>query len=295
MASPRRVLLAMAVGVGAIAFAAIFFKKVELMHPLAKSGVRLAMASLLLSPWVVSGWRRGALRGRWGWGALCGALYALHFGAWVWSLELTTVAASVTLVTATPLLLACVGLLTAQDRPTPRTWLGLGLAAIGVAVIGGADLSASPQALVGDGLALVGAAAMGAYLLAARRLGATLEVLPFMGVATGVGGAILLGLSAALGLPLTPPSWEAAGWLALAALVPQLVGHVLLTWAVRHATPTQVGLATLGEPVGSTLLGWLWLGEVASPPVLLGCGVVLAALLVSLRPPPHAPPAPSTP
>jgi drug/metabolite transporter (DMT)-like permease len=274
--------------VTAIAFAAIFFKKAAPLHPLSKSGLRLVIAAALLAPWTIRGWRRGALRGRLPWAALCGALYALHFGAWVWSLELTTVAASVTLVTATPLMLAVLGLITGRDRPSGRTWIGLALAAAGIALIGGADLSASPAALAGDGLALLGAAAMGVYLLVARRLGPELEVVPFMGVSTAVGGALLLGTAALTGVELTPPSLESLGWIVLAALVPQLIGHMALTWAVRHATPTQVGLSTLGEPVGSTLLGWMWLGEVASTQVLAGCALVLAALAFSLLLAPRA-------
>ncbi len=67
------------------------------------------------------------------------------------------------------------------------------------------------------------------------------------------------------------------------------MGHGLLTWSLRHTTPTVVALAILGEPVGSTLLAWAWLGEAAPAVVLVGCGVVLAALVLALsRPRPGA-------
>lgn len=274
--------VALAVGVSAIAFAAIFFKKADPTHPLVKSGLRLLFASVLLAPMVARGWWRGHLAGPvWRTAVVAGLLYGVHFGAWVWSLDLTSVAASVTLVTATPLLLAVLGLATGRDRPEGRTWVALGLAAIGVTIIGGADLATSPTALLGDGLAALGAAAMAAYLLVVRRLGA-LEVWSFMGVACAVGAAVLLGTSAALGLELRPASDEALLYLVLAAIIPQLVGHVLLTWSLRHTTPTVVGLSTLGEPVGSTALGWLWLSEAVTPWVGLGCLVVLAALALAL-------------
>ena len=63
------------------------------------------------------------------------------------------------------------------------------------------------------------------------------------------------------------------------------MGHGLLTWSLRHTTPTVVALAILGEPVGSTLLAWAWLGEAAPAVVLVGCGVVLAALVLALSGP----------
>lgn len=65
--------------------------------------------------------------------------------------------------------------------------------------------------------------------------------------------------------------------------MPQLVGHNLLTWALRHATPTAVGIATVGEPVGSTLLAWLWLGERVGQLAGAGAVVTLLAVLLSLR------------
>jgi drug/metabolite transporter (DMT)-like permease len=238
---------------------------------------------MLLSPFVVRAARRGSLPGRVVRGSLlAGLFYAVHFGAWVWSLALTTVAASVTLVTATPLLLAAAAVVTGRDRPTGRLWAALTLAAVGVTIIGGTDLGRSPTALVGDGLALLGCAGMAGFLLIGRRLGRSLDVLAFAGIATGVAAVVLLGLSAALGVDLRPASGEALFYLVLAALLPQLVGHNLLTWSLRHTTPTVVGLATVGEPVGSTLLGLALLSEVPSPWVLAGCTVTLAAVALAL-------------
>ncbi|MBN2114489.1 MAG: DMT family transporter [Acidimicrobiia bacterium] len=280
----RRALVAPALvaAVAAISFAAIFLKLAEPTHALARSGLRLLMAAALLAPAVARGWLRGRLQPVWRWAVAAGLLYALHFSAWIGSLDLTSVAASVTLVTATPLLLAVVGVITGKDRPESRLWVSLALGAVGVAVVGGADLSFSGRALAGDGLALVGTAAMAGYLLVARRMGPGLDVWAFMGVACAVGGTVVMGVAAAAGVSLRPADGTAAFYIFLSALIPQLVGHGLMTWSLRHTTPTVVGLATLGEPVGSTLLAWVWLGEAAPPVVLVGCGVVLAALVLAL-------------
>ena len=279
----RLVPAALVVAVSAISFAAILFRKAEPTHPLVSAGIRLAVASLLLSPFVVRAARGARLpRPVVRCALLAGLFYAVHFGAWVWSLALTTVAASVTLVTATPLLLAGAAVVTGRDRPTGRLWGALALAAVGVTIIGGADLGTSPSALAGDGLALLGCAGMAGYLLGGRRLGRDLDVLAFTGIATGVAAVVLLGTSAALGIELRPASGEALVYLVLAALLPQIVGHSLLTWALRHTTPTVVGLATVGEPVGSTLLGLALLSEVPPVLVVVGCVVTLAAVALAL-------------
>jgi drug/metabolite transporter (DMT)-like permease len=273
--------------VSAISFAAIFFRKAAPTPPLVAAGVRLAIATLILAPWVVRARRAGRLPSvavRYAVGG--GVAYAVHFGAWVTSLTLTSVAASVTLVTATPMLLALVAWVTGRDRPTRRQWLALALAAVGVAILGGLDV-ADDDALLGDGLALLGASAMAAYMLLARRAvhetaAGGLDSWGYSGVATGVGAVLLLGSATLVGLPIRFAGWEPLGYVVLATLLPQLVGHGLLTWALRHTRPTVVGIATLGEPVGSTLLAWWWLEEGLQLGTFIGCAVTLVAVALAM-------------
>lgn len=274
---------ALLLGVAAISFAAILFRLAAPTPPLVAAGVRLLVAGALLAPWSIAlARRRNAAVFRYG--ALAGLAYAVHFGAWVASLTLTSVTASVTLVTTTPLVLALASLGTGRDRPTRRVWGALGLGAAGVAVLGGADVE-TEGALLGDALALLGAMAMALYLYVARE--ATLRVpgmsvMGFQGVATGAGAVLLLGSAAASGAPPLPPSGEALAFLVLAALLPQLVGHGLLTWCLRATSPTVVGIATLGEPVGASLLAWWWLDERPTGATLLGASLVVAGVALAL-------------
>ena len=282
--SPRKTLVALFVAVLAISFAAIFFRKAAPTHPLIAAGTRLMIASLLLIPWTILRWKKGLISGRvLRAGMVAGCWYALHFGAWVTSLTLTTVAASVTLVTATPLLLATVGLITGKDAPSRGHWMGIGLGLVGLVVIGWADLSVSSDALLGDGLAFIGAAAMAGYLLTCRHVADELEVWSFTGLATGVGALLLFLAALGTGIPLEVPAPEPLAYLVAAALIPQLVGHVLLTWSSRFLAPVVVGTATLGEPVGSTVLAWLWLGEAPALAIMAGCSVTLLGVFVALR------------
>jgi len=280
----RWVVVALPVAIVAISFAAIFFRKASPTHPLVAAGLRLAVAAILLAPRSVSRLLSRRLSRAVVWsGVLAGVFYSVHFGAWVSSLSRTTVAASVTLVTATPLLLAAHAAITRRDRPGKALWRAIGLAAAGVTIIGGHDLSVSADALIGDALALAAAAAMAGYMLLARRLGPSLDVWAFSGIATSVGAVLLLVTAVAAGLSPLPPSAGAFGWIALSALVPQLVGHNLLTYCLRYARPTLVGMSTVGEPVGATILGFFWLHETVSPAVALGCAITLASVVLAMR------------
>jgi drug/metabolite transporter (DMT)-like permease len=217
---------------------------------------------------------------------LGGVLYAVHFGAWVASLERTTVAASVPIVTATPLVLAAIAFARGRDRPTRRTVIACVVAAIGAAIIGIADARETGfGAVSGDLLALLGAMAMAAYLLLVRELG-KVPAFAFSGIAALSGAAVLALVVLAISPLHAPvfPDEDALIAIALAALIPQVVGHGALTWALERATPTEVGLATAIEPVISTALAWLVLAEVPTPLVAAGAVLTLAAVVAGVLP-----------
>ncbi|MFN9812782.1 MAG: EamA family transporter [Deltaproteobacteria bacterium] len=283
-----RTLAALAVGALAIGGAAPFFRAAQPIDPCLASAVRLALASLLLAPSIPGARTRGKLSPRTlQWAGLAGVRYAVHFGAWVASLGMTSVAASVTLVTATPLLLALLGWLAGRDAPGARLWLGLGLAGGGTLLIGGADArDVRGDALLGDALALLGAVAMAGILLVVRREHARLEAAAFSSIAT-FSGALCLAAALALRGALTgvwPPAPSAASlaWVAATAVVSQLVGHTALTWALSRASPTTVALATTTEPVIATLVVFVWMDERPGPHVLAGSAVILAGVTLGL-------------
>lgn len=267
----------------AISFAAIFFRLAAPTHPLVMAGLRLAIASGCLMPFLLRSYRKGRFGRRMFKSALLGGLlYAIHFGTWVTSLTMTSVAASVTLVTTTPLILAVIGAISGRDRPSKRLWISLGLATIGLLLLGGQDSIRSHQALAGDLLAITGAMAMAGYYMVVRRLGSAIDLLAFSAVATGLGAFLLLGCAWLMGIEIQVSSSLAFAYIALAALLPQLVGHNLLTWALRYAKPATVAMAVVGEPVMASLLGWIWLSEGISTISVFGCGITLSAVLIAV-------------
>jgi drug/metabolite transporter (DMT)-like permease len=212
-----------------------------------------------------------------------GVALALHFGTWVSSLDYTSVASSVALVTTTPIWVSIV------ERPPRRTIFGMLLAMAGTIVIAGTDFALDPRALVGDGLALAGAWCAAAYLSIGKRVRSKLSVAQYVGVVYPVAGACLMAAALVSGSPLTSLSEPQWLYLGLLALVPQLLGHSLLNWALEHVSAALVAIAILGEPIFSTLLAIPILHEVPGPSRVLGaaivlCGVALAAWSESRRP-----------
>ncbi len=275
--SRRRLLLALAVAVLAISFAAVLFKLAPDLDPAVAAGYRLVIAGLITLPLTLRARIRPSTL------ALAGLAYGVHFGTWVASLGLVPVALSVTAVTTTPLLLALIGFATGRDRPDLRILTSLLVAISGLALMTlGADTSG--DVVLGLTLALLGAAAMAAYLLVVRRMmtAVPLNPLALSGGAALLGGLMLLGVGALYGARLLPSTAEETFAVLGAATLPQLVGHGLMTWATRYLSPTEVALATLGEPMGAALLAALLLGEGLDVITVLGGVMTLLAVTLAL-------------
>jgi drug/metabolite transporter (DMT)-like permease len=78
---------------------------------------------------------------------------------------------------------------------------------------------------------------------------------------------------------VTTGDYLAVVWL---GLIPGIVGHGLLNWAVRKLPVHTVSLAVLLEPAGAALLAWALLGEQVGVRETAGAAVLLAGVAVGL-------------
>jgi drug/metabolite transporter (DMT)-like permease len=239
--------------------------------------------------------------------AVAGAGLAVHFGAWVPSVKLTTVATATALVATQPVWQGLIARFQGRQLP-PVVWSGIaltvagGFAAVGADIAGagpdpaqssGAAGSAPAGAVAGDLLALLGGLAGAVYTAAGERVRATTSTTAYTALCYGVCTA-LLGVACLMGgvrLGGYPPS----AWLAIVALVvgPQLLGHSMFSYALRRVSATTVSVLYLLEVPGAALLGWWWLGQVPRPAAWPGLALLVAGVAVVVlagRAPPPPPP-----
>ena len=211
--------------------------------------------------------------------AVAGIFLAAHFAAWLPSLSMTTVAASVALVTTTPIWTALAARVSGVQVP-PAVWWGLGIAVAGVALIVGVDVTVSLEALAGDALALLGAICAGGYVLAGARARRRLATSAYAVVCYSVCAAAIAVSAFVVDNPLA--GFSARDWWLIAAITvsAQLFGHTLLNLVLSTVGPTVVSLAVLLEVPGALLFALVLLGQV--PPLLALPGVVLVVVGVAL-------------
>jgi drug/metabolite transporter (DMT)-like permease len=213
---------------------------------------------------------------------LSGVFLAFHFFFWISSLQRTTVASSVTLVSTTPLFVALFSLLCLKERPHSRLWTGIACTVLGSAIVAGVDVALNRDAFVGDVLALLGATMAAGYFIAGRSVRRHLGLQDYIVAVYGTAAFVLLACCLVSGVPLLGFSRRTYLVLLLLALVPQLIGHTSFNWALKFLSATVVAVLTLGEPIGAALLAYVFLGETVSFAkgfglLLLGTGILWAA------------------
>ena len=227
---------------------------------------------------------------------ISGFFLSLHFASWITSLEYTTVASSVVMVSTSPLWVALLAPLTIKEPVKRVVLIGMGLALLGGTIVGlsdsclpaGGGFQCPPisdfiagEAFLGDMLALAGALTGAGYLLIGRHLREKISLIPYIFLVYGVAAIFLLIFMFSAGQSLVGHPARVYLWLLLLALVPQLLGHSTFNWALRYLSAAYVSITLLGEPVGSAILAYFLLGEVPSVMMVFGAILILVGIWIA--------------
>jgi drug/metabolite transporter (DMT)-like permease len=282
----RRHLALLVIGVTAVSFSAVFVRLAGDTPPLAIAFYRCAMASIVLVPIALVRHRRPlralSRRDR-SLLVASGVILAAHFASWIPAISMTSVAASAVLVQTSPVWVAVLGRFVGE--PAARgTAAGIALALGGVVVIalqgpggGGTD------PLLGDLLALAGAFFAAIYILLGRRLRPVLPLVAYTAVVYSVSATTLAAAMAATATPFTgyPPTV----WVLFVAITvgPQFLGHTVFNYLLGHVRASIVSISLLAEPVGATLLAFVFLDEAPGAWTVAGGALVLAGVYLAIR------------
>ena len=266
---------------------------------LAIAAYRMTLAVLFIAPFAI--WKtrseiRIIARKDWILIVLSGFLLACHFASWITSLEYTSVASSVVLVTTAPLWVALLSPLLLKEGITRVILIGLFVALLGSVIVGLSEAcSFSPslsctttqglfagRAFIGNIFALGGAFFSAGYLMVGRKVRERYSLLTYVFLVYAIAALFLLII-----VGVTRTSLKIANpidmiWLVALALIPQVIGHSTFNWALKYLSAAYVSIALLGEPVGTVILAFLILKEKPTIFELVGgalilCGIYLAS------------------
>ena len=276
---------ALSIGVVAVSTGAIFVRMAD-APALVTAAYRVGIASLVLLPlaWIKVRKELTTLTARdLGLAVTAGAFLALHFATWIASLDYTSVAASVILVNTNPIWVGLLAPLLTSDRIQTGTVLCILLSVLGATIIGWGDFALGGRALWGDMLALMGSIFAAFYLLLGRNLRRRVQLLSYIFLCYGSAAVLLWAAVMVSGQRITgfsTATWGAFGGMALFS---QLVGHTSYNWALKWVSTSTVAISLLGEPIGASLLAYIFFNEALTGSIFFGGGLILVAIYLSAR------------
>jgi drug/metabolite transporter (DMT)-like permease len=172
------------------------------------------------------------------------------------------------------------------ERLRPGTFLGVLIGFIGVAVLYSEDLGAlvGPRAGFAAKVMLIAPVASAIANVAVKRWGSGVPPLSVSGVSMGLGALLVVPLAWGVerGRDVT---FSARPVLAVAylAVVGSAVALTVYYWLLRKLPAPSHSLINYATPVVAVLIGTLWLGEPFTLRILLGAGLVVVGVAISMR------------
>lgn len=229
---------------------------------------------------------------------MAGIFLGFHFATWITSLEYTSVASSVVIVTTAPLWVAIFSPLFLKEKITKWIIIGLMVSLVGSVIVGLNSACTitmsqlvcqtiftftSGRMFIGNILALLGAFFSAGYLIVGRSTRNSLSLTSYTFVVYSVAAFILIILVILSGQSIAGFSQNTYFFIIALAVLPQLIGHSSFNWALKYLSAAVVSIALLGEPIGTVILSYLFLKE--SPTILeiVGGVLILCGIIISSR------------
>lgn len=281
----RLALLLLIVGGMCIAFAPIFVRLAD-VGPVTVVAWRLGLSIPFALAWR---WRiHGRVPGvevpaaRW-WLFAAGVLLAADLALWHIALHFTSVANSTFILNLAPIFVTLGAWSFLGERIGRGFMLALLAAIFGAALLVKASFDVSQRDLMGDLIAMAAAIFYAGYQLVVkhcRRFYHTAHILAATAIVTPLVLVPVIALSGEKVIPTTLQGWVAVVGIALIA---QVLGQGLITWAVAYVRANLASVVLLVQPVTAAWIAAMLFGEYLQPSQIAGCALVLAGILLARR------------
>ncbi len=216
---------------------------------------------------------------------LAGVLFGVHLLVFFYSLEYTSVLASLVLTNTTPIYAAILGYVFLQERINRGVALGVTLAIVGIVIVGlGGESGAPPTRnapLLGGTFAVTASVMAAVYFTLGRFIRGKLDWLTYSWLVFTVAALFFIVAKPFLGIQILGYSLNAYLWALLVLLLAQVLGHMSINFALGALSATLVSLVLMIIPALASLIAWFALGENPGTLAIVGALVILVGLLLA--------------
>ncbi len=210
---------------------------------------------------------------------VAGIFLALHFAFFYSAVKLTTIASATLFATLAPIFTLIYERFVLKHKLPMGALIGLWMAIAGAVIVQGSEFAWGTEETTGNLYALASSVFMSVVLLIAQRVRSK---------TTNIMYTRWLYLFAALTLAIITISRGGdlifhvadAKWLLGLIILPTLIGHNSMSYAVKYLRPTIVGSMPFGEPVLASILAWLFFGEMVGWNMIIGGTITLSGLVL---------------
>lgn len=211
-----------------------------------------------------------------------GILLALHFVTWIFSLQLTTIAHSLVILSSQPVFALVLSPIILKEKGGWRALIAVIITVIGVLLIGWQDFGFEMEHVWGDFLSLVSALFVTLYIFIARYLRGRIELLPYLMMVYGSAALTLIAVNLFGNFPIINYPLKIHFLMLMLAIIPTGIGHSLLNWSARKIEVYKVNIASLGELVFASIMAYIFFGEKPYGVFYVGAGLILIGILLAI-------------
>jgi len=217
-----------------------------------------------------------------------GLILAAHFAFWISSLGRTSVASSVILVTAHPLLVGPVSHYFLKEKLSKANTIGILISVIGVIILVYGNNSISMGALdtlEGNILAILGGIAAGLYILGGRKIRKSVSVWSYAFVVYAIATIVLFFLCIISNSPINGITIKDYSLIFIMAIFAGILGHTLYNWSLEFVRASIASVVLLGEPIGSSILAYVlpWISQTPSNYTIIGGAIILTGIYLTAK------------
>lgn len=211
-----------------------------------------------------------------------GFFLGLHFAFFFLSVRHTSIANATLLANTGPFFTVLIALILKQHI-SRETYLGLGIAALGLVVVQGSSFRLATDTIYGNSLAILSGLCIALTYVFASKIRQNTDNTIY-GRTLFFIAAITIGLIAlANGDGLLSFKKEHVFWLLFLGFVPSILGHNMLNYSLKYLSPTAVASVPLGEPILASIFGYILFKESIPLGAYLGGPIILAGIYIILR------------
>lgn len=205
-----------------------------------------------------------------------GLLQAASLTFFILAIDSTTIADTVVIIAAAPVVAALIAHLAIGERASRRTWLAIGLSFAGVVLVVSGSLGTGR--IVGDLFAIVAIVAFGSNLTLWRRL-------PELNRRAVVGlGGMVTAIVAVIAADPFSIDMQGLAILALLGLLTGPSGRVAVATSARYLPVSRVSLFIPVETIAAITWAAIFLNEPPTPLTIVGGSLVILAVVIGNTP-----------